>query len=205
MSKRFPVSKQIIAFIVFIIAHGPGFIPPVLLFFYVMWPLLISGNILLMSIGAFLFPVFLILFLVSEIFSTALVSKILRTKPKEGLYKIDLRDPNFFKAILHHSTYQFMGLLLYYLQEPSLKDLHMRLFGAKIGRNSFVGLYTPEPHLLEVGDNSITGAIGELLTHSTEKGKHIKDGAVVGASSLVPKNKVLGKGKWGGIPVKKLD
>jgi acetyltransferase-like isoleucine patch superfamily enzyme len=225
---KFPAHKEALIFLMFVISYGLGCIPLGLIFYYVLLPVGLSGNLLYIILLFLSAPLVFTIWIVSEIFSTAFIAWAFRLKTKEGVYEVNLRNKDFFKWTLFQACYQPLASLLYYMQEATFKMLHMSLFGAKFGKNVHWNLYVPDPHLLEVGDNVVTGAIGEVLTHSgiTDKlivkkvrvgnncsigentiilpGAVLEEGAIVGASSLVPKNKVLRKGVWAGVPVKKI-
>ena len=108
-----------------------------------------------------------------------------------------------------------------------LMNLFYRALGAKIGSNVFFNSsYIYEPHLLEIGDNSRVGENAIIVPHTSE-GKHftckkikigknvtigqycqilpgavIGDNVIIGAGSIVPKDKVIESNSiYGGNPL----
>ncbi len=111
---------------------------------------------------------------------------------------------------------------------PFLSALY-RALGAKIGHNSYVAGVLLDPHLTQIGDNSIVGHGAVVFAHVIEgedyelapvklgssvtigansvimPDVHIGDGAIVACGSVVSKGARIPAGEtWGGVPAKKL-
>ena len=112
---------------------------------------------------------------------------------------------------------------------PPIQTFFYRLLVLKIGKKSFITGIICDPHLVEIGEKSFTGAGSMLVSHVMEDeklehhkiilGHHvtvgagaivlagckINDYAIVAAQSLVKKNTVIGSYEiWGGVPAKKI-
>ncbi|MFQ5721482.1 MAG: hypothetical protein ACE5GI_03230 [Candidatus Aminicenantales bacterium] len=111
-----------------------------------------------------------------------------------------------------------------------LKNLQVRLFGAKVGKSVVMGGLVLDPCLLEVGDNTVIGGFSTIAGHAVERGKIffnkvrigrncgvgiravilpgacLEDGSMLGAQSLLPKMSVIPAHQtYGGVPARKLD
>ena len=153
--------------------------------------------------------------------------RIFRLRPKEGIYEPSFREDNFVKWLLGGILYQLSYNISKVLSFAMITYV-VKVFGGKIGKNSWIIGEVTEPYLFIMGENSYIGGHATINNHLYENGKLIlgkvvignnclvgeraiifpgvilKDNTTVGALSLVPKNKVLDGGVWVGIPVRKI-
>lgn len=180
--------------------------------------------------------VFLILFVISFsyfifgitlMFTVAIIIRVFRIYLKPGIYKIGSKESLIW--LLNAGLISLVRFLFLSFTRTSINNIFYRMLGAKIGKNVIInttGVY--DPHLLEIGDNTVIGGDAVVIGHSAEKDKLIiapikigknvtigqyttilpgvviEDGAVIGAMSLVPKYKKVKKGIWGGVPIRRL-
>jgi hypothetical protein len=220
---NYPMHKILFLLLVFIFAYGLGLLP---LVFYLKFLLTLDlNNIIHLFSFPFLLVFGFVIFVLGEIISTGLIASMF--KYKEGVFELNLDDPNMFRWLVFQTIYYPMGYFLYSLTIEPLKAVHLALCGAKIGKNVNMGSFIADPCLFEVGDNSLLGGFGEVLSHVGEKGKMVikrvkigknclvgefalimpgvvmEDGSILGANGLATKNMVLKKGKmYGGTPAK---
>ena len=136
-----------------------------------------------------------------------------------------IRDSALYFA-LYYPAYKLLNIFVL----PPIKSFFLSLIGCKIGKNVFLAgeEWISDPCVIEIGDNAmiggralITGHLAEdkLIIKKIKIGKNcliggdsfimpgvtVEDNVVVGAKSLVTKNKKLEKGKiYAGVPVKEL-
>jgi len=223
---RYSLWKLLALFLLFIFTYSLGLIPLVFYIKFILSFLDLNDLVHLLSIP-FLMVLGFVVFVLGEIFSTGGMIRLLRLKYEEGVYELSLDDPRMFKWLAYQVIYYPFGYFLYSLTVDPLKEIHLKLCGAKIGKNVTLGGFVADPCLFEVGDNSIIGGFCEILSHSAERGKLIvrkvkigkgclvgeyslvmpgvrmEDGSILGAHSLATKDQVLKKGKaYGGTPAR---
>jgi len=183
-----------------------------------------SGNIFLviffLALSYFIFGTVLMLVVAGII-------RIFRIRLMPGVYKINSKESLIW--LLNAGLISLVRFLFLPFTRTNINVIFYRLLGAKIGKNVIINstcIY--DPHLIEIGDNSIIGGDVALICHSAEgdkliidrikigknvsigqyttilPGAVIEDGAIIGAMSLVPKNKRISEGVWGGVPVRRL-
>jgi acetyltransferase-like isoleucine patch superfamily enzyme len=228
MKKRYPISRIIVLVILFIVAYGIGLLPSyyfnkyiTIPFFSVGFPYEIIGVLsIILNIGVFL---------LSEILSTTFFVIIFKIRTKEGEYISSMAEKEYLKSVLYHTLVYPILRITDFLFISHLKILMYKLLGAKIGKNVTIIGNCGDPHLLEIGDNSLIGA-GALLTPHTGGPKKLiikkinigknclvginsvvlggvkmGDNSKVGALSLVLKDTKIPKNElWGGIPAKRI-
>lgn len=185
------------------------------------------SHLLIFSI--FLVVAYLIL-VFSTIFSTAFFINVMNLKYEEGEYGKSLRDKTAFKYALYFALYYPTYRLINIFVLPPIKSFHLSMIGCKIGKNVFLAgeEWIADPCVIEIGDNTMIGGRALITGHLAEDklkikrvkigkncliggetfimpGVTIEENVVVGAKSLVTKNKKLEKGKvYAGIPAKEI-
>ncbi len=187
-----------------------------------------SHNIAWFVLEALIYIMMLTSILCSGImFIPGIIFRAFRLAPKEGEYELDIRNKEIFKWILSQGLYRismFVGKI-----SALSKKWVIRLFGAKIGHGVIFQGGVTDPYFLEVGDHTIVGGGAIIFTHLADKPRHIvfrsvrigkycllghqalimpgvvlDDYVIVGAYTLVPKNKHLNRGLWVGIPARRI-
>lgn len=229
MVNKYPLLKILLVILVFIFVYGLGLIPCIFFHFLVTVPLFNSQSWLNVILAGLSLGANFIIFCFSEVFVTAFFVNALGLRSKEGVAEVGLHDPLFLRFVIQGAIHSPITQLLYHLHMYSLKTLHLRLMGAKIGQNVTMGGRVIDASLFEAGDNVNIGGYSDILTHSMEEGKIIwkrvrigskctvgqnttilpgavmEEGSVLGAMSLLPKDKRIPKGEvWGGVPAKKI-
>ena len=183
-----------------------------------------TGNLFLMLFGlAFSYFVFGIVLM----FVVAIVVRVFRIRLMPGTYKIGGKESLIW--LLNAGFISLVRFLFLPFTRSSINVFFYRLLGAKIGKNVIINTTCVyDPHLLEIGDNTVIGGDAVIIGHSAEgnklivapikigknvsigqyatilPGSVIEDGAIIGAMSLVPKFKRVKKGIWGGVPIRRL-
>lgn len=153
------------------------------------------------------------------------IFRLLRLRPKEGVYEMNLEEKEFVKWFIGGALFQISFKIANALSFLA-KTYVVRAFGGKIGKNSWIVGDVTEPYLFEMGDNSIIAGQSIVNNHVSEHGKLIlnyvkignncligeksivmpgvvlDDNVLVGALSFVPKNRHLTRGIWAGNPVR---
>jgi hypothetical protein len=229
MPSKYPMHKVLLVMVLFILVYGLGLIPSILIHMYITAPLLNNITILNIILAGFSLVLNFTVFGISEALTASFFIIILRLKSTEGVAEIGLHDRKFFRFTLFQTLYSPIMMLLYFMHAYTVKELMLRLLGAKIGKNVTLGGRIDDPALFELGDNSVIAGLCEILTHSAEGNKLIfkkikmgkkctlgqnsillpgvvmEDNSIVGSMSLVPKNKRIPKGQvWGGVPAKRI-
>jgi len=223
------ITRLILLFFIPIIAYGLAFIPAVFYVYILLKHLDLTNLLHLVAFSILLVLDYLILCF-SCIFSSAFFINTLNLKYDEGIYGKSLEDKTAFKFALYFALYYPAYKLLNIFVLPPIKSFFLSLIGCKIGKNVFLAgeEWISDPCVIEIGDNTmiggralITGHLAEdkLIIKKIKIGKNcliggdsfimpgvtIEDNVVVGAKSLVTKNKKLEKGKiYAGVPVKEL-
>lgn len=232
--KKVPLSfiaivRLILLFIIPTIAYGLA-LTPVVFYIYILLKYFDLSHIIHLIAFSILLVFDYLILIFSIIFSTAFFINTLNLKYEEGVYGKSLEDRTAFKYALYFALYYPAYRLINIFVLPPLKSFYLSLIGCKIGKNVFLAgeEWIADPCVLEIGDNTmiggralITGHLAEdkLIIKKVKIGKNcliggesfimpgviIEDNVVVGAKSLVTKNKKLEKGKvYVGIPAKEL-
>ncbi|HEC77163.1 MAG TPA: hypothetical protein ENI33_07925 [Thermoplasmatales archaeon] len=232
--KKFDLSlvsivRMILIFAVPITAFSIAIFFPAI-FLYFLLKIIDLSNILYFFIFSIAIILSYLILIFSSIFSTALFINGLRLKYKEGRYGKSLKDKTAFKYTLYFALYYPTYKLINIFVLPPIKSFYLSLIGCKIGKNVFLAgeEWIADPCVIEIGDNTmiggrslITGHLAEdkLIVKKVKIGKNcliggesfimpgvtIEDNVVVGAKSLVTKNKILESGKiYAGLPVKEI-
>lgn len=232
--KKIPLSpiaimRLILLFFIPIISYGLALVPAIFYAYILLKYLDITNLLHLVAFSILLVFGYLILSF-SSIFSSAFFINTLSLKYNEGIYGKSLEDKTAFKFALYFALYYPTYKLLNIFVLPPLKSFFLSLIGCKIGKNVFLAgeEWISDPCVIEIGDNTmiggralITGHLAEdkLIIKKIKIGKNcliggdsfimpgvtIEDNVVVGAKSLITKNKRLEKGKiYAGVPAKEL-
>jgi len=232
--KKIPLSpiaimRLILLFFIPIISYGLALVPAIFYAYSLLKYLDITNLLHLVAFSILLVFGYLILSF-SSIFSSAFFINTLSLKYNEGVYGKSLEDKTAFKFALYFALYYPTYKLLNIFVLPPLKSFFLSLIGCKIGKNVFLAgeEWISDPCVIEIGDNTmiggralITGHLAEdkLIIKKIKIGKNcliggdsfimpgvtIEDNVVVGAKSLITKNKRLEKGKiYAGVPAKEL-
>ena len=232
--KKIPLSpiaimRLILLFFIPIISYGLALVPAIFYAYSLLKYLDITNLLHLVAFSILLVFGYLILSF-SSIFSSAFFINTLSLKYNEGIYGKSLEDKTAFKFALYFALYYPTYKLLNIFVLPPLKSFFLSLIGCKIGKNVFLAgeEWISDPCVIEIGDNTmiggralITGHLAEdkLIIKKIKIGKNcliggdsfimpgvtIEDNVVVGAKSLITKNKRLEKGKiYAGVPAKEL-
>lgn len=225
--KGFGVGLVSVMAVLFTAVHGVALVGPVFLFRYVILRLMAGGPWGLVA-GSFLLVIDCVLLLVALVVATGLASRLLGLR-YSGEHELNLRIPAVRNWLLNFTIYFPTAVVLDFLHLYSLKSLHVRLLGGRIGRGVVVGGMITDPGLIAVGDNTNIGGFSTIMCHATERGRirfarvsigrdcgvgarstvlagaGLEDGALLGAGSLLPKNTVIPAGQtWGGVPARPL-
>lgn len=221
------IARLVMLFIVPILAYGVALFPA-LLVVYLIIPLLELGNLAHLFILSLVLVMDYLVLVFSTMISTAFFINALRLKYTEGEYGKSLEDTTAFKYALYfalyHPTYRLINIFVL----PPLKSFYLKLIGCKIGKNVFLAgeEWISDPCVVEIGENTMIGGRSLITGHLAEDklrirrvkigkgcliggesfimpGATIEDNVVVGAKSLVTKNKTLKRGKtYVGIPAR---
>jgi hypothetical protein len=222
-----PISRVIIVMFSFLFTYGVGLLPTILMIYFVF--LLIGFNVWFFILLPFLLILGFYLFIFVTIGVIWFMVKAFRMEYKEGEYPLTLKNPQVFRYVLYGSFYHPMNWILTELHTYNFKEMLAKAGGAKIGKGVTLGGFIADPCLFEVGDYTVIGGRCEILSHSGEVGKLIlkkvkigkrcligqnatiiagvemEDGSMLGAGSVVPKCRVLKKGKkYGGVPAREI-
>ena len=232
--KKIPLSpiaiiRLILLFFIPIISYGLALVPAIF-YAYILLKYLDLTNLLHLVAFSILLVFGYLILCFSSIFSSAFFINTLSLKYNEGIYGKSLEDKTAFKFALYFALYYPTYKLLNIFVLPPLKSFFLSLIGCKIGKNVFLAgeEWISDPCVIEIGDNTmigvralITGHLAEdkLIIKKIKIGKNcliggdsfimpgvtIEDNVVVGAKSLITKNKRLEKGKiYAGVPAKEL-
>jgi len=223
------ISRLILLFIIPIVAYGVALFPPALVIYF-STKILNLENLFHLLIFCIILVLDYLVLIFSAIFSTAFFINTLNLKYEEGEYGKSLKDKTAFKYALYFALYYPAYRLINIFVLPPIKSFYLSMIGCKIGKNVFLAgeEWIADPCVMEIGDNTmvggrslITGHLAEdkLIIKKVKIGKNcliggesfimpgvtIEDNVVVGAKSLVTKNKKLEKGKiYAGIPAKEI-
>ena len=220
------LSVSIITFIV----YSLGFFPTVIAGYYVL-QFISFGQLW----HFFLIPFFIYIGIGVTLFYQLLISgsfiHLFNIKYEPGTYDYTFANKMAFKWILVCSLYTPMRKMFEIFPMGGARNRYYRMLGMKIGENTLVGGTIMDPCLTEIGDNCTMGLFSCIYghIHVSDKGIIIMDRIKIGnncvigagafimpgatleddvklaAGSVVPKGKVLEKGKiYGGIPAKEI-
>lgn len=232
--KKFDLSlvsiiRLILIFCVPIIAFSIAIFFPAL-FLYFILKIIDLGNVFHLFIFAIAIVLSYLILIFSSIFSTALFINGLRLKYEEGKYGKSLKDKTAFKYTLYFALYYPTYKLINIFVLPPIKSFYLSLIGCRIGKNVFLAgeEWIADPCVIEIGENTMIGGRALITGHLAEDklvikrvkigkncliggesfimpGVKIEDNVVVGAKSLVTKDKVLKSGKvYAGLPAKEI-
>ena len=147
----------------------------------------------------------------------------------EGEHELDASIPEVRKWLLHMAVYLPVAVVLDSFHLYPLKSLHMRLFGARIGKRVIAGGMVTDPCLLSVDDDSVIAGFSIVMGHAVEHGRIgfgrvtigkrcgvgvravvlpgavLEDGSLVGAQSLVLPGMVVHTGEtYLGVPARRV-
>ena len=223
------IIRLILLFVIPIIAYGVAIFPTLLFLMFILKFLDMSNLFHLLIFSIFLVIAYLIL-VFSTIFSTAFFINVMNLKYEEGEYGKSLRDKTAFKYALYFALYYPTYRLINIFVLPPIKSFYLSMIGCKIGKNVFLAgeEWIADPCVIEIGDDTMIGGRALITGHLAEDklkikkvkigrncliggetfimpGVTIEENVVVGAKSLVTKNKRLEKGKvYAGIPAKEI-
>ena len=187
-----------------------------------------SDNIAMFILEVFIYlMIFLFISSASLMIIPALIFRIFNLAPCEGKYELKVTNKEVFKWILSQGLYK-IAMVIGRISALSKRFVN-QLFGAKIGRGVIFQGDVTDPYFLEVGEYSIIGGNAKIFTHIADNPKRVlfkkvrigkycligynavimpgvvlNDYVIVGANALVPKDRVLDRGVWAGIPAKKI-
>ena len=223
------VARIILVFVIPILAYGIAMFPSILLAYFLI-KFLDFDNLLHIFIFSLSMMINYLLLVFSTIFSTAFFINALRLKYGEGEYAKTIMDKTTFKYTLYFALYYPTYRLLNIFILPPIKSFYLSLIGCKIGKNVFLAgeEWISDPCVVEIGENTMIGGRSLITGHLAEEkliirrvkigkncliggesfimpGVEIEDNVVLGAKSLVTKDKKLERGKiYAGIPAKEL-
>ncbi|MEM0333096.1 MAG: DapH/DapD/GlmU-related protein [Candidatus Aenigmatarchaeota archaeon] len=175
----------------------------------------------------FFFSLSYFVFGITLMIIVALIIRVFRIRLKPGIYKIGSKESLIW--LLNAGMISLVRFIFLSFTRSSINNIFYKIMGAKIGKNVIInttGIY--DPHLLEIGDNTVIGGDAIIIGHSAEgnklivapikigknvtigqyttilPGAIISDNVTIGAMSLVPKFKKIKKGIWGGVPIRRL-
>jgi len=223
------ITRIVLLFLIPIIAYAIAlFFPSLFIFYFIkFFPLNSIINIFLFSVAIVISYLVLIF---SSVFSTAFFINVLNLKYEEGEYAKTLKDETAFKYSLYFALYYPTYKLINIFVLPPIKSFYLALIGCKIGKNVFLAgeEWLADPCVLEIGENTMIGGRALITGHLAEDkliirkvkigkncliggesfimpGVNIENNVVVGAKSLVTKNKKLERGKvYAGIPAEEI-
>ncbi|KAA0000819.1 MAG: hypothetical protein FE047_00665 [Thermoplasmata archaeon] len=223
------ITRIVLLFLIPIIAYAIAlFFPSLFIFYFIkFFPLNSIINIFLFSVAIVISYLVLIF---SSVFSTAFFINVLNLKYEEGEYAKTLKDKTAFKYSLYFALYYPTYKLINIFVLPPIKSFYLALIGCKIGKNVFLAgeEWLADPCVLEIGENTMIGGRALITGHLAEDkliirkvkigkncliggesfimpGVNIENNVVVGAKSLVTKNKKLERGKvYAGIPAEEI-
>lgn len=198
----------------------------------VYYALLLTYSALPFYVFVMLLPIILlvsyIFFVILFIIELKIIQRLIHSDDVEGVYELNKLNMALLNFVLTGAFSDVVERLMDFLliNKAISHTLTFRLFGAKVGKNVFLRARVPEPHLLEIGDNSVIGDGAIVSGHAIMNGKvylkkvvigknctigahaiifqgaRIEDNVIVGANSLVLPDSILKKnGFYAGSPV----
>jgi hypothetical protein len=215
------------AFSLALLVYIPALLGPALICRYLIFWFL-AREVWWFMLGVIMIVADISLLLLLAVLFPGVAARVFRLR-YSGEHNLDLKDKDFQKWALTQIIYQPVAMILDLLQLYPLKSLHVKLFGARLGRGVVMGGLVTDPALFEAGDYSVIGGYSTILCHAVEHGKIkfgrvrigkncgvgtracvlagalIEDEGMLGAQSLLPKNAVIPQGKtYGGVPAREI-
>jgi len=202
-------------------------LPPGAFFKYGVLPML-SKDICSFMLGLLLTLIDFWLLLFSAIVLPASCWRVLKLR-YSGEHYLDLSEKDVRNWLFSLVIYLPTAVILDFFHLYPLKNLHVRLFGGKVGKNVVMGGLVLDPCMVEVGDNTVIGGFSTISGHAVERGKiyfekvkigkncgvgiHatvlpgalMEDGSMLGAQSLLSKKtNIPGNETYGGVPARSI-
>ena len=161
------------------------------------------------------------------LFIPPIIFRVFHIMPREGEFDLTVYNKEVFKWLLSLGLYKIS--MIFGRISPITRYLVLLLFAAKLGKDVYFQGEVTEPYFLEVGDGTVVGDKAKIFTHIADKpgkvlfrrvrigkncllgyaaiimpGAVLKDNVILGAYSIVPKNRIITGGVWVGIPAKKI-
>jgi len=193
----------------------------------ILWAYFQLPKTILFFIGLPLITIICLGLYVASLIGLAIIVYKLHGPIKEGVFSTDSKEMEKWLAAMY-LLFTIDIIKKFQIQSNVLIGLYNKLFDAKIGDVFTLAGYV-EHSLVSIGDNSIIGYSAEVFGHMIEgdkiylkktiigknctigtnsvimSGVEIGDNTIVGAMSLVPKNKKLDANSvYVGIPVRKV-
>lgn len=188
------------------------------------------------TLWMYVFLPFLIYFgisilLLSQLFISGILVKLLRLYYVPGTFSYDTKDKNALKWMIIVSVYTPIRKMLEIIPMGRLKNTYLRLVGMKIGKNTLVGGVIKDPCVTKIGNHCTMGEYAIIYGHVHDfehatilidpvtigdncvigagaiimPGAVIEDNVKVAAGALVTKRQRLSSGNiYVGIPARKL-
>jgi len=224
------VKGAIFIFIITIIIFSISLLPIILAAYYL--PLIIAFNKLWHFL---LIPLLVYLGLLITVYLLILTSgaiiRIFRVRYEPGVYDYNYKDKMSIKWNILYFIHRPIRKLFEMFAFGETKNVYYRLLGMKVGKNTIINGTIVDPCLTEVGDNCIVGSSSFIYCHIHDlkkgtitinrvkignncvigdgaiimPGVILEDDIIIGAGAVVPKNKILKKGKtYVGVPAKEI-
>ena len=161
------------------------------------------------------------------LFIPPIIFRVFHIMPREGEFDLTVYNKEVFKWLLSLGLYKIS--MIFGRISPITRYLVLLLFAAKLGKDVYFQGEVTEPYFLEVGDCTVVGDKAKIFTHIADKpgkvlfgrvrigkncllgyasivmpGSILEDNVILGAYSIVPKNRIITSGVWVGIPAKKI-
>lgn len=168
---------------------GISLVPSVIIMFFASKYFLPNANQVFNFSNAVLFAICIGLsfyaFLITGLFLTGIIQRLLVTGFKEGKYSTD--SPLFSRWLVYSSLHVIvLNAILPFMSGSPFTKMYYRILGCKIGKNVFintVGLH--DAYLLEIGDNVVIGGKADISCHIFE-GNHLTLGKIkIGNNVLI--------------------
>jgi acetyltransferase-like isoleucine patch superfamily enzyme len=214
--------------LLFSLVHASALIPPGLLYFFIMGGLGGGGALLHCISAVFCLIAMGMLWLLMAVLCSGIAARLLRLRYC-GDHKLDTSIPDVRRWVLHMVVYLPVAFVLDAFHLYPLKTVHLRLFGATIGKRVIAGAMVTDPSLLTVGDDSVLAGFSTIMGHAVERGRIrfgrvtigkrcgvgvrtvvlpgavFEDGALAGAQSLVLSGMVIPAGEtYLGVPARRI-
>ncbi|MDY6906247.1 MAG: hypothetical protein SWH61_16370 [Thermodesulfobacteriota bacterium] len=191
---RYSVFHMMQAFILQVVVFTLSLALPAWLFRWFILPMFASGSVTGL-VGIVVLFCDLYFWLICAVIVSGLVWRVCRLRYLPGLYPMDSRKSrNMKKWLLTQAIYRPVHQVLVALSLYPLKMLHLRLFGAKIGRGVTIEGILLDPCLIEVGDNTMVGGYTYVFGHSFELVPGKKDFRCILAKTRIGGNCGIGSG-----------
>lgn len=221
--------RSLLILIIPVIVYSLSLLPPLYVLILLIKWINIRNYIHIFLLPFLLFLDFLFVLVTMTLIPGAL-AYFLKRGIREGEYEITPVDNTTFKYILYCIFYRHPLKILNIINFLPLRYALLRLAGLRMGKNCRLmgNELIEDPFVTEIGENTLVGGYTIITAHLIEEklkikrikignncligggsfimpGVTIEDNVVVGAMSLVPKNKILKRNKiYAGIPVKEI-